>query len=432
MDTTRADHLSVYGYPLPTTPNLERIAGGGVRFDRSYITVPNTAPSHLSMLTGLHPRSFGAVDNKEPVPSSFNRPNLGLWSQQNNLTSAAFLSCLHLHPDYLGIKGFDFVSAPDGVASHVGGRRAPVPERKAEETTRDVLSWLEDNSGDDYFLWVHYFDPHYQYLAPIPFIKKFIRGTAPRAADGRYRVVQERACSPAEVAFLTAQYDAEINYMDHWIGVLYAKLEELYGEDMPLIIITADHGETLGELQQRHQYGFGHGLFLYEWEVRVPLIVRWDGHIPPNRVNSQAVQLTDIFPTVVDLLGDDPLSLNAAGISLEKYLLHNKPIENHPPIVIQRFPSERPFDKKYLQGIYSALVEFPFKYVENQLVGIRELYNLNNNPAEDKNLVQSRPDISRSMAGGLEGWVEKYPYLSAPPRPVDKRKLEALKALGYL
>jgi arylsulfatase A-like enzyme len=384
------------------------------------------------MLTGQFPRSFGAVDNMESVPPSVKLDNLGLWAQEHDLSSAAFLSCVHLHPDYLGIGGFDFVSAPEDDPDYRSGRKVIQPERKAEDTTTRVVAWLEKNYKEDYFLWVHYFDPHYQYLAPIPFIKKFIRGKAPRAADGRYRVVQERPCNPDEVDFLTAQYDAEINYMDHWIGVLYRRLEELYGQKMPLIIITADHGETLGELQQRHQYGFGHGLFLYEWEVRVPLIIRWDGHIPPNRVYSPPVQITDIFPTVTDLLGNEPEPPKVAGISLKRYLINNEPINDHPPIVVQRFTSERPFEKRYLKGIYTALVEPPFKYIESPNLKTYELYHLPDDAAEVKNLVESRPDMVQSMSGRLKEWYKKYPFLVAPSQPIDKRKLEALKALGYV
>jgi len=262
IDTCRADHLSCYGYPRQTTPNIDALAAEGILFENTITTIPLTLPAHCSMLTGTIPPRHGVHDNQD---YRLDEANITLAEilKDADFTTGAAVSTVVLESKFGISQGFDtyddrFEATQD----------APIEERIAGRTTPVALDWLEKNKDKRFFFFLHYFDPHTSYSPPEPFASRF-------------------ASSP---------YAGEIAYTDHNIGQVVDKLKELGIYDSTLIIIAGDHGELLGEHGES-----AHAYFIYQGAIKVPLIFKLPAHNKPVRIQSIA-GLIDIVPTVCSLL----------------------------------------------------------------------------------------------------------------------------------
>ncbi len=238
LDTTRADYLSSYGFPLPTTPHLDALAERGVRFSDASSQIPLTGPSHATILTGLYPHQHGAIRNGVPLLEGI--PTLAERLSAQGYRTAAFVSGWTLRGNLSGLaRGFDTYDDRMEDRYHLVNS-----QRFAHQVTPPALKWLRDNARRPFFLWVHYFDPH------TPYKKR-----------GESHAILERA-SPSAMAALPQRnrnYASEIHYTDRWIGKLLQALKELDLESETIVVVTADHGEALGE----HGY-VGHGRQIYQ------------------------------------------------------------------------------------------------------------------------------------------------------------------------
>lgn len=278
LDTTRADHLGAYGDPRAETPNLDRLAAGGLRFTDAVTPVPMTLPAHATLLTGLDPPGHGVRINGRFVLGA-EHETLAEALQRAGYQTAAFVSSFVLDSRFGLDQGFDRYDArleTTRVAAF-----APQTERSAGSVTDAAVAWLEDRaasgeSGRPFFLWIHYFDPHDPYEPPEPFASRF--------AD--------------------RPYAGEIAYTDRELGRLLSSLDASGLSGRTVIVATADHGESLGEHGERY-----HSRTLYEGAVRVPLILRVPGVTEGSggAVDDRLVTLSDLAPTLLDLLGLDPL-----------------------------------------------------------------------------------------------------------------------------
>jgi len=235
LDTTRADHIGCYGAKNAATPNLDRLAAGGVLFGNALSPAPLTLPSHTSLFSGQVPRLHGARDNlnftvDRSIPLLAERLSSAGWS------TGAWVGSVVLDRSTGLDRGFERYD--DTV--RIGERTAfDYRERAAGHVVDGVLKDLP-GFNPPFFLWVHLFDPHLPYVPPEPFRSRF-RGRP---------------------------YDGEIAYMDHEIGRLLGAVKRKSG---PLLVVVAgDHGESLGEHDED-----GHGVFVYNATQRVPLIRRW-------------------------------------------------------------------------------------------------------------------------------------------------------------
>ncbi len=197
LDTTRADHLGCYGFAQAATPNLDRLAGEGIRFARVYAPAPLTLPSHSSVMTGLYPATHGVRNNGHELASKWR--TLAEILKGHGFATAAFVSSFSVDSRFGIGRGFDIYDDTFQPQAVLKGANA---ERRAGDTFARFSRWLDGHAQDRFFAWVHYYDPHLPYDPPSPY----------------------REASPGR------PYDGEIAYMDHYVG---AVLEALAGEGAP-------------------------------------------------------------------------------------------------------------------------------------------------------------------------------------------------------
>ncbi|MFH2000337.1 MAG: sulfatase [Planctomycetota bacterium] len=413
LDTTRADRLGCYGYDRGTSPNLDQLAAGSVLYTNALATASSTLPSHASVFTGKFTTSHGARRHPEgplrltaaiPGPEHWNRYRaFGLSMGETTLASilkragyetGAVVAGPWLKKVFGLSQGFDYFD-DSGISSLNG--------RIAKDVTASALKWLKSRSQAPFFLFLNYFDPHSPYAAPEGFASRFL------PADTHFEAGKPTAEE------LNALYDAEILYMDSYIGTLLDSLksEGLYDETW--IIVTADHGELMGEHSR-----FGHGDSLTQPEIRIPLFMKYAAdEDAPCRVNTR-VQTLDIMPTICEYL-KVPVPKGTQG-----HVLSNV---RH-PILAEAYPIEITSS----EGHWRALFEQDFKLLWNSK-GNHALYDLKSDPGENDNLAQRKPQQVQGMMERLDQ------YLAVLPKPVRQEKAEemidpetaeSLQNLGYI
>jgi arylsulfatase A-like enzyme len=293
IDTLRWDHLGSYGAAFAATPVLDALAARGTRFETAIMHTPLTAPSHASMLTGLTPPRHGVRDNGafvlptdlESLPAALKRAGY---------ETAGFVSGFPLDRRFGFAAHFDIFD--DRLPRGSGGRAAHT-ERRADLTTGVALEWLHSRTADKPWLaWVHYFDPHAPYESP---------------EDLRQQ-------------FASRPYDGEIALVDREIGRLFRRLDEQRLLDDTIVLVTADHGESLGEHDEET-----HGVFIYDATVRVPMIVAGPG-VAKGKVASVVARGVDVMPTLLEL-SDVPVPTGVNGRSLAPVLRgQRRELEVHP------------------------------------------------------------------------------------------------------
>lgn len=266
LDTTRADHLGAYGYQDIKTPTIDALAQGGVLFRRAISPAPITLPSHSSIMTGLYPPSHGVRDNGTFVlPEEM--MTLAEILHNDGYATGAFVGAAVLERRYGLTQGFDVYD--DDFSQ---GRRRQLfmyAERQCEQVVSSALRWVEQHKNAPFFTWLHFYDPHAGYDPPEPWVTEY---------EGHL-------------------YDGEIAYTDHCIGTFIDALRHWGLWQETLIILTSDHGESLGEHGEKT-----HGLFIYDATVHVPLIFHAPTRLPAGRVVREVVRLVDILPTVLSVL----------------------------------------------------------------------------------------------------------------------------------
>jgi arylsulfatase A-like enzyme len=264
LDTVRATHTTPYGSARDTTPHLAAFARQSVQFQRAYAVMPTTGPSHVSMLTGLYPQEHGVMQNGMPAREGLE--GLPLLMRKSGRRTGAFVSALHLAPDTVNLDGFEVWDSP----SHV---------RDGAETIEAAMRWAERHRREPFFLWLHLFDPHDPYMAHAGLSDEIAKALAPLAEVKARESTSflDAPMSEAEARKLELLYDADIYYTDQLVGRFLGFLEEIGIASQAAIVITADHGEILGEAIDRWRYGFDHGELLLPGEVHVPLWVRMPG-----------------------------------------------------------------------------------------------------------------------------------------------------------
>ena len=429
IDALRADHLGVYGYPRPTSPNIDRLAAEGVTFRRAVSQWPLTSPSFAALMSSTYGHTNGLIRNTaQRMPD---RPLMlaellkaggySTWAAVGNVNLARFFNFDQGFDTYRELWRED-------------------DERKTERITRDGLDLLKQASAErPFFLWLHFFDPHARYEPIKPYDGMFV---GDRYFDGSWRVplnalpnadlggISSKVSLGREdrVAYYVAQYDAEIRYVDQQVGILLKELERRGLAGNTLVVLTADHGESLGD----HNYFFEHGRFPYDDCVHVPLIVRAPGFARPGSVRSP-VQSIDIVPTVLDLAGLPP-DPQAEGKSLRPLLRGERPAGDRWAYAF----SESGFALDYQRSITSErykLVYVPDAGNRRIMSGRElELYDLEADPGETRNLVDERPEVAALLKRRLWRWMAKGVPATPPPAEVrvEGQAEEQLRSLGYI
>lgn len=330
IDTLRADRLSCYGYARATTPNLDRLANEGLRYTHAQSPRAKTTPSIASVMSGLYPHEHGVRDLAQPLASKV--PTLAEALSRAGYATGAIVGNWVLTDARSGLaRGFELwcESLPDVNAVPPDG----APERKATSMTDAALAALgrdeapRDGAGPargalkrdgaPWMLWLHYMDPHGAYEAPAEHQRFASELPDPLPLEDatphplhRHRVAEYNAPADTRLAdgridanLVRDRYDAEVRYVDAELGRLLEVLRASGDLDSTLVIVTSDHGESLGE----HRYWFEHGVYAYEATCRVPLIVRPPGGCAPQ-ARDVDVSLVDLTPSLLRWLGLAPIS----------------------------------------------------------------------------------------------------------------------------
>lgn len=306
VDTLRADHLSCYGYPRPTSPAMCALAEDGVRFERAYTTRSLTTPAIASMLTGLYPHRHGVKQLYYVLPPA--SATLAEHLRAAGWATGGFVSSFVMMRDFSGFdQGFDVydddIRTPELDENY---------ERDGVTTMARAVDWLRAN-GPRAFLFVHVIEPHGPYRPPSPYLERFARsGTSPAPAE---MPDYQRLPELRTVDEYLGRYDGEIAAGDAVLASLFAELRELGWYAPATIVLVADHGESLGEEGQ----WFRHGGSVGDAEAHVPLIVKFPsgmrGVPTPGSAVSVPVSVIDIFPTIlraagVEADGDTPVAVD--------------------------------------------------------------------------------------------------------------------------
>lgn len=404
IDTLRADRLSSYGSDRVATPHIDRLAAEGVRFSNASSTVPFTLPAHSSIMTGLYPPSHGVRENVGYVLGA-DRTTLAERFRDAGYRTGGFVSAFVLDARWGIGRGFDHYVDDFDLDSMSGANLGSV-QRAGPETIAHALEWLDglgaaaDGAAGSsrelppFFLWLHLFDPHDPYEPPEPFRSEY---------PGR-------------------PYDGEVAYTDSLIGDFRAALEQRGLLQRSVVVLTADHGEGLGDHGESY-----HGFFVYDSTVHVPLIARLPGGVEGGRVVSEAVSHVDIAPTLAELLG---LAGDAAGQG--RSLLAS----------MQGLAAQEPRAGVYAESFYAldhygwaplrSLRTDEHKYIETP---DPELYDLLEDPGELSNALLEQRDTSRELRTAvleLAAELDRMAPDATPEPDVDEQTLAQLRALGYL
>lgn len=428
LDTTRADHLSAYGYARPTSPTLTSLLPDSVRFDAAQAPMPTTLPSHATMFTGRYPHDLGLLKNGQVL--SDDAVTLAELLSAAGWRTAGFVSSFVLDRRFGPMQGFatyddKFSDVPcKMLGKNWEGRDLETSFcRRGAETVERAGAWLESNGylrapgagADDlepppFFLFVHLFDPHNPYVPEEAHAALF-----PPLVENPTRLERE-----------IADYDAEIHYADAQVAKLLERLRAAGRLDDTIVVITADHGEGLMQHGWMH-----HGMQIYEEAVHVPLIVRWPGPIAGGRTIAAPVGLADLAPTLLELAGLPDGLHQPAGRSLAPVLLGDASADPERAIFLQRRLYETPVVRDIpVKGFKYGVRQGTWKYIEAKDEGTRELYDLREDPGERENVVELKADEADRLSALIASWTAAEPGSSGSRVAPDDA--ERLRALGYV
>ena len=389
IDTLRADALSAYGGKAQT-PNIDRLASHGARFDNAHSQAVVTLVSHASILTGLYPYQTGVREN-QGYRVSPDTPTLATRLKSKGFATAAFIAGFPLTKRFGLTSGFD--QYDDQIAEARGAIDFALPERRADTVVARALEWIQQRNGQKFFAWVHVFDPHAPYRPPEQWRAQY-------------------AANP---------YLGEVAWTDSALGALFDRLSSL--PQKTLVIITGDHGEGLGDHGE-----MTHGYFAYESTLHVPLII---AEIDPKavsyprpRVVTTPVRHVDIVPTVLDAIGETSRDPKLSGSSLRETIIN--------PTFFSPTISDRPSYFEAMTGFLTrgwaplrGVIAGGDKYID---LPVRELYQLNADPGELRNQASSETTRVNVMLATLGTFDMNLP---GAPRSESAAVSAELRALGY-
>jgi arylsulfatase len=312
LDTTRPDHLTPYAPERGTTPALDRLARQGTRFTAARSTAPWTLPAHMTLFTGLPPGLHNVNIDFQVLDQG--RRTMGEMFHDAGYRTMGVFTAPYVHGRFGFDRGMDFYERatlepmlwdlpPESMSEQMKTREflshLEVTSRQLQERALHLLS---NSTREKNLLFLHYFDPHSDYLAPPPYVKRFANPDYRGPITGKGILVNPAIkpdMSAADRAQLEALYDAELAFVDETIGALLAQLERQDRLDSTLIVVTADHGEAFFEHGR-----FGHRRDLTDEVLKVPLIIWGPGlGIAAGRVVDESVSLVDVLPTLLDYAG---------------------------------------------------------------------------------------------------------------------------------
>jgi arylsulfatase A-like enzyme len=381
LDTVRADRVSAYGFMDVGMPAFDRLAATGVVFDRAMTVAPLTLPAHTSLFTGLLPPAHGVRDNADP-PLAEAYETLAERLLSRGYRTGAFIGSVVLARDRGLAQGFQtYVDVPPPPR-----RLRTAPQRQADAVIDDALRWLDAGAGEPFFLWTHLYDAHLPYEPPDPFR-----------------------------AHYSDPYIGELAFVDAQLGRLLAALDRRQLTDRTAVIVLADHGESLGDHGE-----IDHGVFVYDSVMRIPMVIRAPG--VAARRDASLTRIVDVVATVMALVGA-PLR-GTHGVNLLRSTNGGGSDADRDAYMESLYP--RRFGWSGLQ----ALTDGRYKFIDAPRP---ELYDLIDDPFEERDIAATRPALASAMARRLGAMAAASATGARPPsHPPSTELVERLSALGYL
>lgn len=402
LDTTRADHLGAYGYAQAKTPAIDALAAQGFRFERHLTPVPITLPAHTSLFTGLFPPTHTVHDNGTfyVPPSSL---TLAEVLAAEGYDTAAFVGSFPLERRFGLDQGFAHYD-DRFYASESDRQRRENPglffdERPAGAVVDAALAHLGrpgQSAGQPFFAWLHFFDPHQPQAPPSPF----------------------------DLEFRERPYDGEIAYVDSQLARLFAELKKRGQWDNTLVILTADHGEGLGEHGE-----LTHAILLHQATLHIPLILAGPG-VPVGTTRNWTIA-TEVFDTVLDLVGAEaetgPI---ARGPSLHPMLENGGAPRPQGDPFTAYFETIAPRTSQGWSQLTAAMRQ-DLRYVHSPRP---ELYDLDADPHETTNLIAAQPEAAARLLVELRRFLKatETRTVGDAAGAIDPETVARLAALGYL
>jgi arylsulfatase A-like enzyme/Tfp pilus assembly protein PilF len=389
VDTLRADRIGCYGYSEVKTPTMDMFASRGVKFEKCFAQTPLTLPSHTSLLTGTYPPFHGVRDNGGfLVPQEMN--TLAEILQQNGYQTSAFVAAYVLDSKWGLDQGFDYYFDNFDLSKYKTISLGHV-QRPGNEVLDEVIPWLEEHKQQRFFTWIHLYDPHTPYVPPSPYGEMY----------------------PNQ------PYVGEIAFTDSQIARLWDYLEENGLVNNTILVFTSDHGESLGEHQEK-----AHGFFIYQSGIHVPLIFVTPFEHLNGLSRSSVVSLTDIMPTLLEL-ARVPIPDQVQGKSLLPLFFSES--EN------EYFSYSETYYPRFHYG-WSELKSYQNERFKLIVAPKLEFYDLASDPGELNNIVDSRPEDARRLMNLIGEFIDetgKNAY-ELDYSHMDEESREKLAALGYI
>lgn len=403
IDTVRADHLSCYGYSERTTPTIDRLAEDGHLFLSAQTPLPSTLPAHAALFTSLYPAQLGVWRNRQTVPTE--AETLAEVLRREGFRTAAFISSAPLSDEFGIDQGFDLYDLPPA-----GGSRS-------DRTSGRAAEWLEENGDERFFCFLHLIDPHTWYDAPD--------GDGKPWPPDRGYLSDPSVMTPEARRASVRAYDDELRFADRGLAAVIDALERTGLKEETIVLVTSDHGETLEELLDEIPYAFGHGDYLYEHQLNVPLILWLPPGFPgrsPAR-HAQVVTLLDVMPTALELLGlGVPDGLEGRSLA---GLVRGGVAEPVPAIAAIRPRS--PFSAPS----YSVRTE-RWRWIHTPGSG-DALFDLAGDPRQERDVAPAHPAIIDELRPLLETWRGRaeHPRWNTPQNALSLELEREIQALGY-
>ena len=453
VDNLRADHLGINDYSRNTSPNIDKIAKEGVFFPVAIPTFPGTTPSITSILTGLYPHSHGIRNNDH------NNITPGVTSLQEILQSHGYITignAIEMRATDIK-KGFHaFNLLRWRIMNKIKRSIKKTINWKYRADTAEILTdfaikYIKKLENKKFFLYLHYIGPHWPYDSPKPYnhifdphykgkhtfnkvaesnrkkIDSFFNKIVDSNKIKRGDLIFNNKLPKEEIDHAIAHYDGSIRYVDFHIGRLLEYLDNSNLTNNTLIIVCGDHGECFGE----HNIYFHHGEGLYDEELRVPLIMKCP-NLPNIRIENQ-VQLTDVMPTILEILGI-PFIEKIEGVSLISQIKENKVGRKYTFSETGRsfFKQNKRVYFKGIRGKWRMVRSNDWKliYIPHPGNDIYELYNLKTDPHEKINLIEKEKKVAEIMKKELFEWMKDVGSEEEPDLTEKSKRL--LQKLGYI
>jgi len=439
IDSLRADFCSPYGHsPLfapgeKTTPFLDRLAQEGVLFESCSAASPWTLPSHVSILSGASPPEHGVRARRFRIPA-----DLGLISekfQDAGWATGGFFSAPFLHPAWGFFRGFDvylpgppYLQGLEAAEAMVqrGSRKIQGFHEQADSdretspaTLGKALEWLEEDERwrDPFFLFIHLWDPHYDYQPPKDYAVRFHPGYE-GPVDGTGFNDDTGKWGPEDLDHFKALYEAEIRYTDDHLASFFSRLEDWGIANRVVFAVVSDHGDEFAEHGQ-----LGHHKTLFEEVMHVPMVLRAPGMVPPGTRVSGTVSNYDLAPTLLDLAGLEPWT-DRSGKSLRPLW---KGADASRATLMDLLHPGRGLD---LHGWRFG----PDKGVFDRRRGSMALFNLDKDPGEHNPRMVSGEELGRGPAALAMAFFEEIARRARAAAAMEEsaEMTRILEELGYI